>query len=233
MARDEQELVSIRERYRRREAIPQDRYSALSPDVVLRVQERHRVMVSLLRAAGIRSMAGLDIVEVGCGAGGNLLEMLLLGADPGRIIGNELQPERLALARERLPASVRLHEGDASVFSLVDASVDVAVQFTVFSSILDDGLQQRLAEAMWRWLRPGGAVLWYDFTVDNPRNPDVRGVPLARVKALFPQARLLARRVTLAPPLARAVTRVHPALYTVFNTLPALRTHLLCWIAKD
>ena len=75
-------------------------------------------------------------------------------------------------------------------------------------------------------------MLWYDFTVDNPRNADVRGVPLARVRALFPRGQLTARRVTLAPPIARAVCRVHPALYTACNALPLLRTHLLCWIAK-
>jgi hypothetical protein len=85
---------------------------------------------------------------------------------------------------------------------------------------------------MWRWVRPGGGVLWYDFTVDNPRNPDVRGVPLARVRALFPVGRVHARRVTLAPPIARVVTRLHPALYTLLNTLPPLRTHMLAWIAK-
>jgi hypothetical protein len=85
---------------------------------------------------------------------------------------------------------------------------------------------------MWRWLRPGGAVLWYDFTVDNPHNADVRGVPLARVRTLFPQATIVHRRVTLAPPLARAVCRVHPTLYSVFNALPLLRTHLLAWVGK-
>ena len=111
-------------------------------------------------------------------------------------------------------------------------SQDIVFVSTVFSSLLDDAFQQRLADAMWRWLKPGGAVLWYDFTVDNPRNPDVRGVPLARVQALFPQGHVQARRVTLAPPLARAVCRVHPALYGVFNALPLLRTHVLAWVAK-
>jgi hypothetical protein len=106
------------------------------------------------------------------------------------------------------------------------------LQSTVFSSLLDDAFQQRLADTMWSWLKPGGAVVWYDFTVDNPRNRDVRGVPLARVRQLFPKARIAAQRVTLAPPLARALCRVHPALYTVFNTLPPLRTHLLAWVAK-
>jgi hypothetical protein len=53
------------------------------------------------------------------------------------------------------------------------------------------------------------------------------------VRTLFPHGRLQARRITLAPPLARAAARLHPALYTLFNTLPALRTHVLAWIAKD
>jgi hypothetical protein len=75
-------------------------------------------------------------------------------------------------------------------------------------------------------------VLWYDFTVNNPRNADVRGVPLGRVRSLFPQGRLQYERVTLAPPIARAVTRVHSALYPVFNTLPLLRSHALAWVSK-
>ena len=75
-------------------------------------------------------------------------------------------------------------------------------------------------------------MLWYDFSVNNPRNPDVRGVPMARVCSLFPASRIIARRVTLAPPLARILCRLHPALYTVFNLLPLLRTHRLAWIQK-
>jgi hypothetical protein len=112
------------------------------------------------------------------------------------------------------------------------ASQDLVLQSTVFSSLLDDAFQQRLAHTMWQWLKPGGAVLWYDFTVNNPRNPDVRGVPLRRVQALFPQGRITHRRVTLAPPLARAVCALHPALYGVFNVLPLLRTHVLAWVHK-
>jgi hypothetical protein len=113
-----------------------------------------------------------------------------------------------------------------------DQSLDIVFVSTVFSSLLDGPYQKRLAETMWAWLKPGGAVLWYDFTVDNPRNPDVRGVPLARLRTLFPQGRLSYRRVTLAPPLARAVTRIHPGLYRWFNALPLLRTHVLAWVEK-
>jgi ubiquinone/menaquinone biosynthesis C-methylase UbiE len=146
--------------------------------------------------------------------------------------GNDLLSERLQHARSVLPDSVRLWPGNAADLAFTESSFDIVYQSTVFSSILDDALQERIAAAMWQWLRPGGAVLWYDFTYDNPRNPDVRGVPLRRVRELFPQARITARRVTLAPPLARALVRVHPGLYGLFNSVPWLRTHILCWIEK-
>jgi hypothetical protein len=57
-------------------------------------------------------------------------------------------------------------------------------------------------------------------------------VPLRRVRELFPEGRIRARRLTLAPPLARAACRVHPRLYGALNLLPPLRTHLFCWIEK-
>jgi len=85
---------------------------------------------------------------------------------------------------------------------------------------------------MWALTKPGGGVLWYDFVYNNPRNPDVRSVPLHRIRALFPVGKIYPWKLTLAPPLSRRVTRLHPALYHVFNLLPSLRTHLLCWIRK-
>lgn len=226
------ELAAIQERYQRRAAVPSGRYSYFSPDVLLSTQQRQRAMLSLLSSKGIRTLQDLDLIEIGCGHGGNLLEFLLLGATPERLTGNELLDERLRHARSVLPESVRLLPGNAADLGLGDSTFDIVYQSTVFSSILDDALQECIAAAMWQWVRPGGAVLWYDFTYDNPHNADVRGVPLRRVKELFPQGRITTRRVTLAPPLARALVRVHPALYSLFNSMPWLRTHILCWIEK-
>jgi len=225
--KDEQEPKAVAERYARR--ADGDRYSASRPEVRHWLAERQRALLALL---GARERAGLDVVEVGCGSGGNLQELLSLGFTPERLQGIELLPERLAQARAVLPPALRLIEGDASVVPVGPSSQDIVVASTVFSSLLDAAFQQRLADAMWAWLKPGGAVLWYDFTVNNPRNPDVRGVPLARVHALFPQATITHHRVTLAPPLARAVCRIHPGLYGVFNRLPLLRTHVLAWVEK-
>ena len=227
---DENEADAVARRYARRAVA--DRYSVLHPDVWQTLQERQRALLALFARLGWVDLSDKRLLEVGCGSGGNLLELLRLGFAPQHLSGVELLPERYEQARHVLPAAIALHAGDALQLELPAASQDVVFVSTVFSSLLDDAFQQRLAAAMWRWAKPGGGVLWYDFTVDNPRNADVRGVALARVRALFPEGRVQARRITLAPPIARAVTRVHPALYTLFNALPPLRTHVLAWIAK-
>jgi SAM-dependent methyltransferase len=224
------EARAVAERYARRGTT--DLYSALRPEVCQTLQERQRVLLYLLAAHGITDLSALRLLEVGCGSGGNLLELLRLGFAPQHLTGIELLPERLAQARHTLPAATELIAGDATLATIAPASQEFVLQSTVFSSLLDNVFQQRLADAMWAWLKPGGAVIWYDFTIDNPRNADVRGVPLRRVRELFPQGRVQHRRVTLAPPLARLLCRWHPGLYGVFNALPLLRTHVLAWVSK-
>lgn len=226
----EPEADAVAARYARR--ADAGRYSPLRPDVWQTLQERQRAMLALFATVGITDVSMLRLREVGCGGGGNLLELLRLGFAPAHLSGIDLLPERVAEARARLPAGVQLSCGDALADPVEHGSLDIVLVSTVFSSLLDAAYQQRLADTIWRWLKPGGAVLWYDFRVDNPRNADVRGVPLRRVHVLFPQARVRHRRVTLAPPLARAVTRLHPGLYGLFNLLPWLRTHVLAWIEK-
>lgn len=132
-----------------------------------------------------------------------------------------------------LPAATSVLLGDASTLELPDHSFDVVYQSTVFTSILDDEFQMKLAARMWSLAKPGGGVLWYDFIYNNPANPDVRGVPVAKVQSLFPDGEIDCWRLTLAPPISRRVTRLHPKLYTLFNAVPFLRTHVLCWIKKN
>lgn len=219
------EADAVAARYARRDA-PADaaRYSVFNDAALEALQERQRFLLALLREQGVRDLSGLRMLDLGCGAGQNLLDVLRWGAAPQHLTGIDLLPERIAAARAVLPPAVRLLQGDALGADVPEGSQDIVTQFTVFSSVLDAQVRDALAARMWAWLKPGGLLVWYDFTVDNPRNPDVRGVPLAQVRAWFAQARVLrVRRLTLAPPLARRLPR---ALRRLVDW-PPLRTHVL------
>jgi SAM-dependent methyltransferase len=225
-----EETRAVIERYSRRSAADDARrYSMLSAANWQTVHERQRAMLRLFRGL---DLPNVRLVEVGSGSGTNLLELLRLGFAPENLTGIELLPERAEVARHVLPAAVRIIVGDATEQPIAAGSIDIVYQAVVFATLLDDGFQASLANAMWQWIRPGGAVLWYDLAFDNPANPDVRGVPMRRVRHLFPHGRISWQRVTLAPPIARRVAPIHPALYTLFNAIPYLRTHRLCWIGK-
>jgi len=76
-------------------------------------------------------------------------------------------------------------------------------------------------------LRPGGALLWYDFRIDNPRNRNVKGIRRAEILDLFPGLQGDVRSLTLAPPLSRTLVPVSRVLATLLSAIPLLRTHLL------
>lgn len=227
------ELQAIEERYARRGRVPDALlYDPMDPYVSLARQERERALIRCVRHAGLAPVEDKRVLEVGCGGGANLIDLIRLGFLPHNLVGNELREDRRALARSRLPETVAILPGDASTLDLADGSFDVVFQSTVFTSILDDEFQRRLADRIWALTVPGGGVLWYDFIWDNPKNPDVRGVPVKRVRRLFPEGTLRAWPITLAPPIGRRLCWISPAFYALANAIPLLRTHVLCWIQK-
>ena len=228
----ETEIAKVEKRYARRSV--GDRYSLLRPENWLTIQERQRAIIQIFsHNLGWNDLSGIKLTEIGCGDGGNLLEFLRLGFLSQHLCGIELLTERAAQARGNLPQSLVLLEGDAASIDLPAMSQDVVYQSVVFSSILDNEFQKKLANRMWLWVKPGGGVLWYDFVYNNPLNPDVRGVSIKRVRELFPNGDMIIRKITLAPPLSRMFSRFHPYAYYLLNFFPMLRTHRLIWIGKS
>jgi len=223
-------LEKIRSSYGRRNATGH-LYDPLLPPNVRMNLERARIQASLIRQwLGTNKLSDMDILEIGCGTGDNILNIIALGASPDRIVANELLDIRMSAAKVRLPSAVRFYLGDGSRLPDSYGTFDLIMQFVVFSSVLDDSLLTSLASRMWAILKPGGIVLSYDFIVDNPSNPDVRGVPIRKLRTLFPEGEFVAKPLTVAPPLARAVG---DKLYPLLAMLPFLRTHCLCAIRKS
>lgn len=228
-----EEPERVRLRYERRKAaISMSIYNPLNPSVYMGQQEKERALIRWIREADLAPVEDRRLLEIGCGSGGNLLQLMKLGFLPKNLTANELLEDRAELAGTLLPSAIRIIKGNALDLDLPEESFDIVLQSTVFSSILDDKFRGRLAEKMWSLVKPGGGVLWYDFIYDNPKNSDVRGVPIRSIRELFPAGEFIFWRITLAPPISRMVTKIHPCLYTVFNSVFFVRTHVLCWVRK-
>jgi SAM-dependent methyltransferase len=228
------EEARIRDVYaRRKEHVPKDRYSWFNPGNLLNEQELERCLLASLAKFNHSPLNNKQILDVGCGSGHVLRNLIRWGARPENVFGVDLIEDRIATARRLLPNSVSLATGNATGLDFPDQTFDLIFQCTMFSSILDDEVRQRVAKEMWRLLRQGGCVVWYDFHVNNPMNPDVRGLKKAEIRRLFPSCEIHFRRLTLLPPAARLLGQVSPALCMWLSSMRVFSTHYLVFMVKN
>lgn len=129
-----------------------------------------------------------------------------LGAKEENLFGVDLLPARLHQAHTNYP-SLAFVCADGQNLPYLSASFDLVMQYTAFSSILDDEIRVNLAREMLRVLNSDSMILWYDFWL-NPTNPQTRGVRPAEIRRLFPNCQYEFHRITLAPPIARRLAPV-------------------------
>lgn len=225
------EEARIRQVYARR-AVSAPRYSWFDAGHLFMVQQLERRVLAALRRHDMDSLGLKKILEVGCGNGFWLREFVKWGASPDNLAGVDLLGERVMQARQLSPAGIAFQNGNAARLDFVDNSFDIVLQATVFTSIRDDAVKHKVAAEMLRVLKRRGVLLWYDFHVDNPRNPDVRGIKSGEIEKLFPGCRITLERIILAPPLLR---RLAPYCWSgcyLLSAIPWLCTHYLGTIQK-
>ena len=228
----ESELARIRAAYARRKCeVPPDRYSETNPRALIFQRELESRILELLTAKSIGPLATPRVLDVGCGEGRWLRRFVQWGGLPTNLAGVDLLPERIAAARDACPSAVRLFCCNAGELPFADEDFDAVSCMTVFSSILAPGLRTAVSVEMLRVLRPGGMVLWYDFFVNNPANPDVRGVGKAEIARLFSGCEMEVARITVAAPLGRAVAAA-PFIYSTLARCRIFCTHYAGWIRK-
>ena len=101
--------------------------------------------------------AGATVLDMGCGAGTDLLVAAMRVGPGGRAIGVDMTESMVARARAGARhaglANVEVHLGDATALPVDDGSVDVLISNGVFNLVPDKA--RALAE-MFRVVRPGG-----------------------------------------------------------------------------
>jgi ubiquinone/menaquinone biosynthesis C-methylase UbiE len=211
--------------------LPETKWSLRNPGNNAISSDRSRALSKALASEELLPLSGKRILDVGCGAGGVLRELIGLGADPSLLVGIDLVAHRIEMARTVLP-SVDLQMADARWMPFEPERFDLALSLTLFSSILDGETAAQVAHEICRVLKPGGAMIWYDLRFNNPGNPNVRGIKRREVEAWFPGFRSSWRTLTVLPPLARRLGFFTPVLYPILAAIPFIRTHLLGVLIK-
>jgi len=222
------EAQRVLDAYARRERLGLDsRYAYWLPANLFMYQARERIFLSLLRDANMVPLTGRRVLDLGCGDGAVLRDLVRYGASEVNLHGLDLIEDRVEGAKAALPsADIRL--GDAQKLPWPDDNFDLVLGFTFLSSVVDQGARRRIAAEIARVTRPSGRVVFYDFRL-NPTNRTVRPVHPEHIQQLFQGRDMVVRSTTLAPPLTRLLMRAPGGWLacSALEVLPFLRTHFL------
>lgn len=118
---------------------------------------------------------GETVLDIGCGAGTDLLLAARKTGPSGKAIGVDMTADMLARAGKAAQAAglhnVDLRQGDATALPLDDASVDVVISNGVLNLVPE---KDRAFSEVWRVLRPGGRLQLADIAVDTELSEEIR-----------------------------------------------------------
>lgn len=228
MSLDSQEEQRISQIYRERDAhTNKSIYSGLNPEVQLQKFQLKRLIAKNLISHGITDLSTQTILDIGCGSGAWLGSLLDWGASPTNLYGIDLVDHRVELAKSKYPR-FQIQKANASNTAFETGFFDMISLNVVLSSVLSAQIRTSIAQEIERILKPQGIVLIYDFVYNNPSNSNVCAIPQKEIERLFPLFVIESQSLTLAPPIARRLSRLSMPLSAILEwTLPFLRTHRL------
>jgi len=226
------EIERIKKAYEKRKEKQIDKiYSPFNIASLFISHNREKELLRILKKFVGSKLSDKRILDVGCGSGGVLRDFIKYGAIPENLYGIDLLPDRIEIAKKLSP-HINFYLGSATELPFEDEFFDIVMQFTVFTSILDYSMKQKIAQEMLRVLKPDGIIIWYDYWISKPTNPDVKGVGKREIKKLFPNCKFEFHRITLAPPIARLLVPVSWILCELLEKLKIFNTHYLAIIKK-
>lgn len=179
--------------------------------------------------ANIRALGRMDIdrdsariLDVGCGSGAGLFQLLRLGFKADLMAGVDISPARVEAGRAALP-NVELRCESADAMSFANGAFDLVFESTMFVLLPSEGLARDIANEMIRVTKPGGYLMLVDWRYAKPGSDVYRAMSPKRIAALFgvgDTTRVVAReRGALVPPLGRFLSRRAPSLYFAAQAL--------------
>lgn len=146
-----------------------DNWGPLIPEIQFGEGQFRDLVIESLRGHGRETadMAGMKVVELGCGWGRNLHLFVELGVPARHIAGVDLIERFVAFGKQQNPA-FDLAAGDATRTGFAAGSFDIVLLHTILSSVMDRTIQAALLREAARLAKPDGLVLLFDIADHYP-----------------------------------------------------------------
>ncbi len=128
-------------------------------------------------------LSTMQILDVGCGYGAWLRNLVEIGAAPQNCVGIDLSDSRLSVARQK-NMSIRWQRENVASMPFTDGSFDLVLQVLLFSSILDPVTRLSAAREIRRVLKTDGYILWIDLS--GGKLLDLISISFADIIKYFP-----------------------------------------------
>lgn len=206
-----------------------DYYERLGPDRNdLRLNKGVLMQILAMSASVVRAIRAYElpvstsrVLDVGCGSGANLFQVLMLGFRPQNVTGIDIIPERIEEAKAAYPQADWV-VGNAGEMAFPDAHFDLVFEFTMFATIPDDALSAQIARQMIRVCKPGAYLMLVDWRTHKPNDVNYLALTRSRLNGLFEIGRKTELvgiyNGALIPPVGRTLSTYFPSLYFLVSS---------------
>jgi len=127
-----------------------------NPGVLFQSLAYDRAIISSFASTNLDTETA-KILDVGCGKGGSVINLIRLGFSPHNLYGIDVLKDSIAEAKIKFPNINWLH-GDAGQIRFEDNFFDCVMESTMFLQMTDDGLSGKIAKEMIRVTKRGGGI---------------------------------------------------------------------------
>lgn len=207
-----------------------------NPEVLFQALAYDRAVISVLSSINLNPETA-KVLDVGCGDGGSLVNLLRLGFLPSNLYGIDVLKESIVQAKMKFPNINWLHS-DASRMEFEDNFFECVMESMIFLQMTDDDLATKIAKEMVRVTKKNGYILLIDWRYSHPFNKTYKGLSKKRIAKLFDVGHKTSIFKTfkgaLLPPVGRFISKNVPSIYFVLQTLfPFLAAQISTILRKN
>ena len=176
-----------------------------------RPNSHHQMAVFLRNIAHAFNTINIDdldnhyILDIGCGNGNLLNNLITWGANKRKLYGTEVSPCMRQRASDNLPAEVKVLQPD---LAKINQKFSIIFINTVLSSITDKDDRKKLLNDAERLLAQNGILVIFDMRYENPWNNNTCKVSLKEIlRTLAHLEYVYRKRLILLPMISRVLAR--------------------------